>query len=489
MVNLPAFDSVRVLCVGDVMLDCFVEGTVERISPESPVPILRYKQSRKVPGGAANVARNVVTLGATCTLVSVLGDDPVAEELVTAIDAEGGIRLHAVRDHSRPTTEKTRFTAAGQHLLRVDREENTACSETVQAALLSAAAEHIGAHDVLVLSDYAKGVLSDAVTRALVLLAIEAGVPVIADPKTISLDRYRGATLITPNVHEALAATGIRATDDASAERALATIATQFGVNGVLLTRAEQGMSLRTQDGAILHIPATARDVFDVVGAGDTVVAVLALMLGADADAATAATIANTAGGIVVSKHGTATLTRSELMDELAHHIADRSSSAVKILDGMAAAARAAEWRAAGLTVGFTNGCFDILHAGHIQLLQFARSRCDRLIVGINDDASIRRLKGASRPINPLEDRSQVLAALAAVDAVVPFAEDTPFELIAALRPGLLVKGADYAIENIVGADLVLAAGGRVERFELLEGRSTTRIVEMAADTRARTPA
>lgn len=481
MDNLPIFNSVRVLCVGDIMLDRFVEGSVDRISPESPVPILRFADARTVPGGAANVARNVVTLGATCTLVSVLGCDTAGEELAGALQRSEHITLKAVRDPSRPTTEKTRFTAAGQHLLRVDREQTSDFGEDVQRALLETVAGEIGAHDVLILSDYAKGVLTDSVTRALIQQALAAGLPVVADPKTVHLDRFRGATLITPNVAEARAATGIRAIDDASAEEAVSAVAAQFDVSGVLLTRAEQGMSLRSQDGAVTHIPASARDVYDVVGAGDTVVATLALMLGAGADQADAARIANTAGGIVVAKHGTATLTRSELLDELSHQMTNRSSSFVKVLDPESAAARAAEWQAAGLKVGFTNGCFDIIHAGHVQLLQFARSQCDRLIVGLNDDASVSRLKGPSRPMNALEDRGRVLAGFAAVDAVVAFSEDTPLNLIRALQPDILVKGADYAIADIVGADVVLARGGDVRRFELVPGQSTTRVATLLA--------
>jgi D-beta-D-heptose 7-phosphate kinase/D-beta-D-heptose 1-phosphate adenosyltransferase len=394
------------------------------------------------------------------------------DELIALVAEDERMTLRAVRDSGRPTTEKTRFISQGQHLLRVDREQVGDLGQEIVDEVLKTVIGEIERHQVVVLSDYAKGVLTDQFTRRVIAAAAEAGIPVVADPKTVHLDRFRGAMVITPNVSEADAATGIRAVHNGSAEQAVKEITGRFGVEGVLLTRAEQGMTLLWKGNEIVHIQASARDVFDVVGAGDTVVAMIALGLGSGLDLETSARIANTAGGIVLSREATSGL-----------------ASVVKILDSHSARSRCEEWQAAGLKVGFTNGCFDILHAGHVQLLQYARSRCDRLIVGLNDDQSVARLKGPSRPINALVDRGAVLAALASVDAVVAFAEDTPYDLITALRPDVLVKGADYTIEQIVGADFVIANGGRVERFELLEGRSTTGIVARAVQGGGAVPA
>ncbi|WP_066702241.1 D-glycero-beta-D-manno-heptose-7-phosphate kinase [Sphingobium amiense] len=489
MDKLPVFDAVRVLCVGDLMLDRFIDGAVDRISPESPVPIIRSQKARSVPGGAANVARNIVALGGRSTLVGVVGRDIAGDELIELAAEDERMNLRAIRDAGRPTTEKTRFISQGQHLLRVDREQVGDLGQEIIDQVLETVVREMEGHQVVVLSDYAKGVLTDQFTRRVIAAATHAGIPVVADPKTVELDRFQGAMVITPNVSEAAAATGIRATHDDSAEHTVKEISRRFGITGVLLTRAEQGMSLLFEGKEIVHIPASARDVFDVVGAGDTVVATIALALGSGLDLETSARIANTAGGIVVAKHGTATVSRSELLDEISREGRSGLSSAVKILDIDDVRSRCEEWQAAGLKVGFTNGCFDILHAGHVQLLQYARSRCDRLIVGLNDDQSVARLKGSSRPINALADRGAVLAALSAVDAVTAFAEDTPYDLIATLLPDVLVKGADYEIDQIVGADIVIANGGKVERFALLEGRSTTGIVARAAKGDSAVPA
>jgi D-beta-D-heptose 7-phosphate kinase/D-beta-D-heptose 1-phosphate adenosyltransferase len=482
MNNVPIFDSIRILCIGDLMLDRFVDGSVDRISPESPVPIVLFGDTKVVPGGAANVARNIVALGGRCTLIGVVGNDQVGDELVALLDADDRISTVIARDDSRPTTEKTRFVAQGQHLLRVDRETAGEVQATVLEVVLLSILEEMPRHDVIVLSDYAKGLLTDGLVRRVVAEAKKAGIALIADPKTVHLERFAGATVITPNVAEAAAATGIRVIDDDTAEDATRAIAARYGIEAVLLTRADQGMTLLRGSGEAVHVRATARDVFDVVGAGDTVVATISVGLAAGLDMQDAARLANTAAGLVVAKHRTATITRNELLEELAKgHRGAGLTSAVKILDRSAAQKRSSEWRAAKLEIGFTNGCFDILHAGHVRLLQYARAQCDRLIVGLNGDASVSRLKGESRPINGLDDRAEVLAALASVDAVVSFDEDTPYELIKLLEPDLLVKGAEYAVEDIVGADIVTARGGRIGRFDLLAGRSTTRIVSRIA--------
>jgi len=478
MTDLPDFTQLRVLCVGDVMLDRFVEGSVQRISPESPVPIVLRGETSSVPGGAANVGRNISALGGRCTLIGAVGDDLIGQELRVLLAACGRVDPVLVVDAARPTIEKVRYVAQGQHMLRVDREVPGDVSGQAAQAIIDEVAARIAGHDVLVLSDYAKGVLTDAVIAGVIAQARRAGVPVVVDPKSARLARYNGATLVTPNAKETMEATGIAIVEDVDAERAGAMALADAEIGAMLITRAGRGMSLVSRDGETAHLPASAREVFDVVGAGDTVVATLALCLGGGMALADAARIANAAAGLVVGKHGTATVTRSELADELVRlSRTGLVSSQLKVVSAPRAATLRAQWEREGLTVGFTNGCFDILHVGHIQILEFARSQCDRLIVAVNDDASVRRLKGPTRPINHEADRAQILGAFGFVDAVTVFSEDTPYELIEALQPDVLVKGSDYAIEQVVGHDIVQRRGGRVVTFDLVPGRSTSNII------------
>jgi D-beta-D-heptose 7-phosphate kinase/D-beta-D-heptose 1-phosphate adenosyltransferase len=475
MHSLARFDDVDVLIVGDVMLDRFVNGSAQRISPESPVPIVLIQSTLDVPGGAGNVARNVASLGARCTLAGVVGDDGPGAELLRLLSAEPGVTPALVPDGRRPTIEKTRFVAQGQHLLRADREEGGAIGEEARAALLELAEAALPDADVLVLSDYGKGVLGRDLARRLIDSARGAGVPVVVDPKTADLSIYAGASVVTPNRKEAREAAGEDPADDAAAERVGRALLASFDMGALLVTRAAEGMTLVPRDGAAVHLPASAREVFDVVGAGDTVVATLAVGLGAGLPLDEAAHLANVAAGVVVGKHGTATVSRTELLDELARlSRLGMASTETKLMARDEAVEQVRTWRRDGLKIGFTNGCFDILHVGHVALLEFARGHAGKLVVGLNSDASTRRLKGPARPVNAEGDRARLLAALGFVDAVVVFDEDTPRELIAALEPDVLVKGADYEVADIVGADLVLARGGEVLRAALVPGRSTT---------------
>ena len=479
MTATDKFESVRVLCIGDVMLDRFVHGHVKRISPESPVPVLSIEGTQNFPGGAANVARNIASLGGRCTLAGVVGEDPAGRELRVALSAIEGLVCELQVSPQRPTSEKIRFVAQGQQMLRADAEV-TGPVEGATAQELIASIERLApAHDVMVLSDYAKGLLTDAVIRACIDIARRQGVPVVVDPKSVDLHRYAGATVVTPNSKEALEATGIDPADDASAERACESILREAGVEAVLLTRAHRGMTLVRAGGPVMHIESSAREVFDVAGAGDTVIATLSLALGAGIDLAEAARLANFAAGVAVGKRGTATVTRTELADEV-FRLGRGSLRSLegKIVSREAAVALADTWRKNGLKVGFTNGCFDILHVGHLALLAFARENCGRLIVAVNSDDSVRRLKKEGRPINAQNDRAMVLAALSAVDAVVVFNEDTPQLLVEALNPDVLVKGADYRIDEIVGARHVLARGGKVLTCALVPGKSTTGLVD-----------
>jgi D-beta-D-heptose 7-phosphate kinase / D-beta-D-heptose 1-phosphate adenosyltransferase len=472
-------NNVRVLCIGDVMLDRFVSGQVKRISPESPVPVLSVSATRDFPGGAANVARNIASLGGRCTLVSVVGEDGVARDLRRAMETVEAIRCEFAVSADRPTSEKIRFVAHGQHMLRADTEVTAPIAGQTEKAVIESIARLAPEHDVMVLSDYAKGLLTDEVIRTSIKRAQACHLPIVVDPKSLNLERYAGATVITPNSKEALDSTGIDPSeDDACAERAGSSILSRSGVESVLLTRAHRGMTLVSLTGPAFHIPASAREVFDVVGAGDTVIAALSLALGAQLPLRDAALLANCAAGVVVGKRGTATVTQTELADELAR-INSGSLRALqdKIMSRGDVLQLAHTWRKNGLKVGFTNGCFDILHVGHLSILGFAKENSGRLIVAMNSDASVKRLKEPGRPVNSENDRAMVLAALSAVDAVVIFHEDTPLEMIKELNPDVLVKGADYTVDNIVGSSHVLSYGGRVLTCELVPGKSTSRVV------------
>lgn len=479
MHSLEAFSHVQALCLGDVMLDRFISGSVKRISPESPVPVLSVDANTTVPGATANVARNIAAQGGRCTLISVVGQDVVADELTRCLASIHGVDTHWVREPGRPTTEKIRFVAHGQHMLRTDIEMTAPISSASEQQVLELVKQKIASHQVLVLSDYAKGVLTDKVVQGAISLAQAQGVPVIVDPKSKIFQRYAGATVVTPNAKEVFDACGIDPTDDD--DKAIAAgelLRMDARIGAVLVTRAHRGMTLVGPDGHA-HIRASAREVFDVVGAGDTVVATLALSLGAGDPLHEAATLANLAAGIVVGKRGTATVSHAELLAEL-QRIGQGGLSWLeeKVMDLESAAQLINEWRQDGQKVGFTNGCFDILHVGHLSILGYAKAQCNRLVVGVNSDASVKRLKGPERPINTEDDRALLLAGLAAVDAVVIFDDDTPLQLIQRLVPDVLIKGADYTIDKIVGADVVMAHGGRVVTCPLVPGRSTTRIVD-----------
>lgn len=475
MLDYLRFSEVKVLCIGDVMLDCFISGDVGRISPEGPVPVMCARSEEYFAGGAANVARNISSLGASCTLLGATGKDNNGAKLLELLNAVHDVSAEFVTLDKRPTTIKTRFLGHGQQMLRVDFEDASPISSEEEDRVISTAVSLISSHSVIILSDYAKGLLSERVVKAIIAACRSEGKPVIIDPKTSDFSRYAGAAIVTPNQKETQAVTGVWPDTDQEAESAGELILSRFGIEAVLITRAEKGMTLVERGHKPFHIRADAKEVFDVVGAGDTVIAALAVGLGSHISRADAARIANAAAGIVVGKKGTATVSVAELRDALSH---DTSSGEVSPSDKLVAwqdiKALTQDWRSDDLKVGFTNGCFDILHVGHIRLLQYARDNCDRLIVGVNADSSVKRLKGPARPINTEFDRAELLGALAFVDAVVVFEEDTPLELIQMIRPDVLVKGADYTVDKIVGADVVLGDGGKVVTFEIVPGKSTT---------------
>jgi D-beta-D-heptose 7-phosphate kinase/D-beta-D-heptose 1-phosphate adenosyltransferase len=471
------FAGCTLLVLGDVMLDRYVTGDVSRVSPEGPYLVLRAARYTMVLGGAGNVANNVAALGGRAILVGAVGDDFYGSDLPrSGVILPPAIDLRTVSLSGRPTTVKTRFMSGGHHLMRLDEEVSGAPSPADAERLLAAFEAALPEADIVVLSDYAKGVLCDSVLPRAIALARRAGKMVIADPKRDDLSAYRDASVITPNVLEIRQATGIPVTDDAAAERAGARALEISGAGAILLTRSEKGLTLAQRGCPPLHLPTEARAVSDVSGAGDTLVAVFALMLARGATMAEAAHVANVAAGLVVAKPGTATVTQTELIAAL--HRQERLALDEKILPVHAAAAKLAEWRRGGAAIGFTNGCFDLIHPGHVRLLNKARARCDRLVVGLNTDASVQRLKGPARPVQNEVARATVMASIAAVDLVVLFDEDTPLELIMALRPDLLFKGADYREDQVVGGDVVKGYGGKVSLIDLEAGHSTTGIIK-----------
>jgi D-beta-D-heptose 7-phosphate kinase/D-beta-D-heptose 1-phosphate adenosyltransferase len=475
---LKLIPAQTVLCVGDLMLDDFVYGEVSRISPEAPAPVLAVTRSELVVGGAGNVARNIAALGARCIFVGVVGDDEPGRTLAAKLESEPSIECHLVADRSRPTTRKVRFVSEhhSTHLLRADWELAKPVDGTTEKAVLEAALAALPRAASVVLSDYGKGVLTADVIRAVIDAARKLGKPIIVDPKGKDFSIYRGATLITPNRQELAEATRHVVATEADIAAAAAALNRAVGSEAVLVTRSEAGMSLIPAHGEPAHIAAYPVKVRDVSGAGDTVVAVLAAMLAVDTGFEPAMRAANAAAAVVVGKRGTATVSAAELRSRILP-AASLAPEEKIVFDWSVLDERLAEWRLQGLRIGFTNGCFDILHRGHIKLLTQARAACDRLIVGLNSDASVRRLKGEGRPVQEVHARAEVLAALEAVDLVIIFEQDTPLELISRVHPKVLVKGGDYRRETVVGHEIVERDGGEVILIDLVPGVSTTGIV------------
>lgn len=473
--RLDSFLNHRILCVGDLMLDRYVYGQVDRISPEAPIPVLHITRETATLGGAGNVVRNIAALGGCVDVVGVIGEDQAGAELAEAFNDLPGITGRLLSDASRPTTEKTRYVAGSQQVLRADYEKATALSDDTEDQALVAISDSLRQAEGVILSDYGKGVLTPKVISETIRLARAEGKPVVVDPKGRDFGRYAGATYLTPNRKELSEATGMSIATVADAEAAARLLIRDCGVEGVLAKLGGEGVCLVLKNQPARHLHTKAREVFDVSGAGDTVIATMTLALISGFSPAEAAELANTAGSLVVGKVGTASVTREEIAHELMQGESRLSDD--KIVGFLAAAERAERWRKRGLTVGFTNGCFDLLHPGHISLLRQARAACDKLVVGLNSDASVKRLKGESRPVQSESARGTVLASLGDVDMVVIFDEDTPLKLIKTIRPDVLVKGADYAIDAVVGAAEVQGWGGKVVLAQLVEGQSTTKTI------------
>jgi D-beta-D-heptose 7-phosphate kinase / D-beta-D-heptose 1-phosphate adenosyltransferase len=473
------FGRLKVLVVGDIMLDRYIHGDVERISPEAPVPVLRHARRYERAGGAANVAMNLAGLGCQAFLAGFWGTDSEQAELAAILE-RANIDTVGVVQSTLPTISKTRIVGRTQQLLRLDIESRDNPPAAEVQRLEQRAADLVARVHAVILSDYAKGALTTALCEAVIRAARASGIPVLADPKTPDFSKYTGATTVCPNLGELSAATGIPAHHTADLLAAGQALTTEHDLKFLTVTMSEKGISIlrpaTATDKGIFHSPARAREVFDVSGAGDTVIATLAACLAGGLQIETAVDLANLAAGIVVGKVGTVPIAAHELVAVLTP--SSGLTAGEKILDLNRIKLRVAEWRASGETIVFTNGCFDLLHVGHITLLEDCRRFGSKLVLGLNADASVCRLKGPTRPIVSERERARVMAALAAVDAVVLFEEDTPLELIRALRPDVLVKGGDYTIETVVGHEEVLASGGRVEIVPTVEGFSTTNIVK-----------
>lgn len=466
--EMPPFQNAKLLVVGDVMLDRYWHGDASRISPEAPVPVVKVQNREDRPGGAGNVALNVAALGSAATLVGIIGTDETGAELQSRLEG-AGVYCEFLTSELKPTITKLRVISQHQQLIRLDFEEKF---EPVDVQdLVAKVASLIDQSQVMVLSDYAKGALHNI--PALIDLARKRGMPIVADPKGSDFSKYQGATLITPNLSEFEAVVGHCAHEEELVNKGL-NLVRDLGLEAMLITRGEHGMTLIRPGSPELHLPARAQEVFDVTGAGDTVISVLASALAAGDSLADATALANLAAGLVVGKLGTAAISGPELRRAV---LAEQGSGrGVMTSEQLEIAVHDAKEH--GEKIVFTNGCFDIIHAGHVGYLSEARKLGDRLIVAINDDESVKRLKGPGRPINPVDRRAAVLAGLEAVDWVVSYSQDTPEKLLEVLQPDILVKGGDYTIDQVVGGNYVESYGGEVKALEFLDNCSTSAIVE-----------
>ncbi len=460
----------NILVIGDLMIDHYLWGDAERISPEAPVQVVDIARETSVLGGAGNVVNNLVSLGAAVNVASVVGDDEIAKELTIMLKSIGAKTEGLITQKGRKTSKKSRVIASHQQILRYDNEsKETITAESVEK-ILKAIEKDLFVIDMIILSDYGKGVVSEALSQAVITLANEKGIKVLVDPKGTDYSKYRGAHMLTPNKKEASEATGIPIVDDASLERALLTLKEQCGLERSMITLSEDGIAI--YDGEVKRFPTVAQEVFDVTGAGDTVIASIAFALSAGLSIEETARFSNLAAGVVVGKIGSATVTLDEI--EIYESKLHQSSSDAHIKSFAEIDRIVKRAKEHGQRVVFTNGCFDILHVGHVKYLQEAKSFGDILIVGLNSDASVRELKGPSRPVNTEDDRAYILAALDAVDYVVKFSEETPHDLIKMIAPDVLVKGGDYEGKEVVGTEF----SKTLKLVDFVNGKSTTKTIE-----------
>ncbi len=461
-------ENCKILVVGDLMVDHYLYGSCDRVSPEAPVQVVDIKSEENLLGGAGNVVNNLLSLGAKVGVCSVIGFDEAGEFIKKRLEEKQVTTELLITSKDRPTTKKSRIIAQHQQIVRVDKEDRKDISDEEQSAILNTFREALKGYDLVVLSDYNKGVLTDSLTKEIISLAKEYDKPILVDPKGKDFSKYRGATLLTPNKKEAILASGIDIKDDETLKNAGEKLIDELGLEALIITLSEEGMAI-FEEGKMQKIATLAREVFDVTGAGDTVLAALAYALASGKSLLNAAKFANAAAAVVVGKVGAATATKEEISSYEKTLYGRAGESKIKTKDELLEILSSHKG-----SIVFTNGCFDILHAGHVSYLAKAKKLGDILVVGVNSDASVKRLKGEKRPINSQEDRLLVLSALEAVDFVVLFEEDTPYELISAIKPDILVKGADYKDKEVVGSDIAK----ETHLIELVEGRSTSGVIE-----------
>jgi len=468
--NILKESKPNILVVGDLMIDHYLWGSCERISPEAPVQVVDIAKETTVLGGAGNVINNLKALGADVSVAGVIGDDDNGRELVTMLDTIDVNSDNLIIQNGRKTSKKSRIIAVSQQILRYDKESKENITEESVSKIIEALKSTIKEYDMVILSDYGKGVLTPELCQEVIALAKANSIKVLVDPKGSDFSKYRGAYLLTPNKKEAQLATGIEIKDEQSLKEALLKLKSECDLGISLITLSEDGIA--TYDGEVKVFPTVAKEVFDVTGAGDTVIASIAFALSAGKNIEETAAFANLAAGVVVGKIGSATVTIDEIEEYEASLHKSTSDAHIKTFDEIAEIVK--RYKANGKRVVFTNGCFDILHVGHVKYLQIAKSFGDLLIVGLNSDASVSRLKGPTRPINTAEDRAYLLAALEAVDFVVPFSEDTPYELIKMIEPDVLVKGGDYEGKTVVGTEFA----GELKLVDFVDGKSTTKTIQ-----------
>ena len=464
----------KVLCIGDVILDKFVYGDVDRISPEAPIPVLKINSNKLMLGGAGNVASNLCGLGAKTRFITVVGDDLAGRNIKKLISDTPNTTATLIIEKERRTSIKTRYIAGGQQMLRTDDETAELINKNTEQRILKLAATALRNYNVLVIADYAKGIFSAEVTKKLIMLAKKAKIPVIVDPQGNNYKRYKGVDIVTPNRKELSLATGMPSNTDKQIKIAANKLISDYNIKSILATRSGDGMTLIDSNSFVTYA-AEAQEIFDVSGAGDTVVATISASLSAGINLRQAVKLANISAGIVVAKAGTAIAYASDILETLENRKLLKSNN--KILDMKLAINRVKVWRSQKLKIGFSNGCFDLLHPGHMATINAAKAACDRLIIGLNDDASIKRLKGKKRPIQPEEIRAEILSSLTNVDAVVIFAEDTPIKILKNLKPDIFIKGGDYKIEMLPEANIIKAYGGEIILTNLLKGHSTTKTI------------
>lgn len=483
---LQKIPTQKLLCIGDLMLDRFFYGKVERISPEAPIPVMKIDREVYMLGGAGNAAANMASLKIPTVLAGIVGNDEAAQTVRQHCRDMFGSDDLILTDDKRPTTVKSRFVAQSQQLLRCDWEDDKEISTQSLNALQKELSSHIETVQAILISDYGKGLLNKDLCQFIIKTAKARNIPVIVDPKGRDYSKYNGATLIKPNKKELSEATGLALKTDEDVVQACKELIENHDLQALLATRGGEGMTLVTRDHHIEHIPSITREVFDVSGAGDTVAAVITASIAVTPDFLAASLLGNYAGNIVVGKAGTAKIHMAELEQIIIEQMKQSGakyavSGLEKLYDWETAKDKVYLWQSQNLKVGFTNGCFDLVHPGHLSLIEQARRQCDRLILAINSDASVQKLKGPTRPVQNEDARAAVLGSLSNVDMVVIFDQDTPMELLETLRPDLLVKGSDYTIDKVVGAEFVQSYGGSVFLADIQDGFSTTKTIQKMA--------